>query len=85
MTNRMDHTDCSHDATPAGRKVCRADRRLDIMDAQARYVKIQGQPVGHDNFEEIREYEATIDLFSMRWGMDLHAAYDLIERGPVVF
>jgi hypothetical protein len=34
---------------------------------------------------EIREYEATVDLFSMRWGMDLRAAYELIENGPVVF
>jgi hypothetical protein len=36
-------------------------------------------------FDGRREYEATIDLFSMRWGMDLHATYDLIERGPIVF
>lgn len=34
---------------------------------------------------EIREYEATVDLFAGRWGMDLADAYDLIENGPVVY
>lgn len=33
---------------------------------------------------EIREYEAIVDLFATRWGMELRAAYDLIENGPVV-
>lgn len=34
---------------------------------------------------EIREYEATVDLFAYRWNMDLTDAYELIENGPVIY
>lgn len=77
----MTHTACTHEATPAARRKCRARRRADVMAAQAAY------RIAFDTNEtaEIREYEATVDLFAMRWNMDLADAYELIERGPVVF
>lgn len=79
-TTRFDHTDCSHDRTPAARGRCRARRASDIREAQAAF------QVAWDVNEtfEIREYEAIVDLFATRWGMELRAAYDLIENGPVV-
>lgn len=80
-TTRFSHTDCTHEGTPTGRRYCRDARRGQIRDAQKMYMEIA---VEDYNYTAIREYEATIDLFSMRWGMDLHAAYDLIERGPVI-
>lgn len=32
MTNRMDHTNCPHDATPAGRKACRNFHRANAQE-----------------------------------------------------
>lgn len=77
----MTHTACTHEATPAARRRCRARRRADIMEAQAAFQKAWDVNETH----EIREYQAIVDTFAYRWNMDLHAAYDLIERGPVVF
>jgi hypothetical protein len=79
MTNRMDHTGCTHAATPAARKVCRADRRNQVKNLQRAYMDVDAGTFA------IAEYEAMVDLFSMRWGMDLRDAYQLIEEGPVVF
>ena len=83
MTNdaRFSHTACTHDTTAAARRRCRARRRTDLMEAQAAFQKAWDV---NETFE-IREYEAIVDTFSYRWGMDLKAAYDLIENGPVVF
>lgn len=77
---RFDHTNCTHPATPKGRAWCREARRSDIRKAQAAHSLAWDT----NATPEIREYEATVDLFAMRWGMDLHDAYDLIENGPVV-
>lgn len=80
MTNRMDHTDCPHDATPKGRAWCRKDRLDRIAKLQREYMVMSDS----GDVALIREYEAGVDLFAMRYGMDLHDAYDLIERGPVI-
>lgn len=80
-TNRFDHTDCSHDTTPAGRKLCRSTRRRAIRDAQAMYMAVMADP----NFEGQNDYEATVDIFAMRYGMALRDAYTLIENGPCVY
>lgn len=77
----MTHTDCTHETTPAARRRCRAARRSDVMAAQAAYRVACDVNETH----EIREYEATVDLFAGRWGMPLADAYELIENGPVVF
>lgn len=79
-TTRFDHTACTHDSTPAARRRCRARRVADIREAQAAFQKAWDT---NDTFE-IREYEAIVDTFAFRWGMELRAAYDLIENGPVV-
>lgn len=76
----MTHTTCTHEATPAARRRCRARRRADLIEAQAAFQKAWDVNKTH----EIREYEAMVDLFAHRWNMDLAAAYELIENGPVV-
>lgn len=80
MTNRMDHTNCSHPTTAAARKRCRSRRTADIREAQAGFKTAWDVNETH----EIREYEALVDMFAFRWNMDLADAYDLIEKGPVV-
>jgi hypothetical protein len=80
-TTRFDHTNCSHEATAKSRAKCRARRRTDLMEAQAAFQKAWDV---NETFE-IREYEAIVDTFAYRWNMDLADAYDLIEKGPVVF
>lgn len=79
-TTRFDHTACTHVATAAARAKCRARRRADIMEAQAAFRTAWDVNETH----EIREYEAIVDTFAFRWNMELAAAYDLIENGPVV-
>lgn len=79
-TTRFDHTDCSHAKTAAARGKCRARRRADLIEAQAAFQVAWDVNETH----EIREYEAIVDNFAYRWNMDLAAAYDLIENGPVV-
>lgn len=83
-TTRFSHTDCTHAATPAGRRYCRDSRRDQIRDAQKRYSDLADMPRTDDEIFALREYEATVDLFSMRWGMALRDAYELIENGPVI-
>jgi hypothetical protein len=80
-TTRFDHTACDHRATPADRKACRVLRRSWIARLQTVYLQVDLEYT----FDLMREYEAMVDLFAMRWGMELSAAYDLIERGPRVF
>lgn len=80
MTTRLDHTNCGHALTAAARKVCRDRRNGYIRQAQRAYLAVDLDP----DFAGQNEYEAMVDLFSMRYGMDLHDAYALIERGPVV-
>lgn len=43
MTNRMDHTECSHDATPAGRKACRAGNARMVTVRQNDMVQVEGR------------------------------------------
>jgi hypothetical protein len=52
----------------------------DVADAQYRYgaAHLTGSRYDWD------EYEATVSLLSMNHGMDLSAAYDLVENGPVI-
>lgn len=80
MTNHADH---NHPATPAARKTCRNALRADIKKLQAEYMALPDF-VTHENRTQVAEYEAGIDLFAGRWNMDLHAAYDLVEHGPVI-
>lgn len=81
MTNtRIDHTGHNHPNTTAARQGCRKAYREDIMKAQRAFMDAADQ----NDSELIREYEAIVDLFAMRWNMDLDAAYKLIENGPVV-
>jgi hypothetical protein len=80
MTNRMDHTDCLHPSTAAGRRYCREDRKMAIKGLQAAYTEMEESD--DDNLR--REYEARVDIFSVNWGMPLADAYNLIENGPVV-
>jgi hypothetical protein len=79
-TTRFDHTECLHPSTPAGRRFCREDRKMAIKGLQAAYTEMEMS----DDTELRREYEARVDIFSQNWGMDLHAAYNLIENGPVI-
>jgi hypothetical protein len=79
-TTRVDHTNCSHTRNAKGRAWCRANRRNKIREAQKMYDAVQLDP----NFAGQSEYEATVDLFAMDYGMDLRDAYDLIERGPII-
>lgn len=82
MTNRIDHTDCTHDRTPKGRAYCRNMRRDAIMRAQAAYADLwavqAGSPEKHD------EYYALVDDVRFRLGVTLSEAYDVVERGPVI-
>jgi len=80
MTNRMDHTNCTHDATAAGRRYCRADRKMAIKCLQAAYM---AAAVGNDS-ELIREYEARVEIFSTNWGIELREAYKIVENGPIL-
>jgi hypothetical protein len=80
-TTRIDHTDCTHEATPKGRAWCRADRKRRIADCQARYLAVEDEP----NFEGQREYEATVELLAGYLGVELHEAYQIVENGPVVY
>lgn len=79
-TTRLSHTDCPHGSTPADRRACRNSRNAQIKAAQRMYMEVAEDP----NLAGQREYEATVDLFAMRWRMDLADAYQLIENGPVV-
>lgn len=81
MTNRIDHTNCSHSATPAGRKWCREMRKDAIRQAQKAYMKCQ-ESGNHDDFSE---YYALVDHVGFLLGLDHDDAYDLVERGPVVY
>lgn len=76
----MTHTACTHDATPAARRRCRARRRSDLIAAQAAFQTAWDVNDTH----AIREYEAMVDTFAYVWNMDLADAYELIENGPVV-
>lgn len=79
-TTRFDHTTCLHPATAAGRRYCRADRKMAIKGLQAAYMEMEIS----DDTELRREYEARVDIFSQNWGIALRDAYNLIENGPVV-
>lgn len=80
MTNRMDHTNHDHSATPAARKVCRDAYYGQIQKAQHVYLDVMADP----DFAGQSDYEAMVDLFAMCWGMDLYDAYQVIEKGPVI-
>lgn len=79
--NNFSHTDCNHPATPASRRRCRAARAADIRNAQALFMKAYEV----NETPEIQEYEASVSLFAYRWNMTLNDAFDLIEKGPVVY
>lgn len=77
MTN---HTGHNHPATPAARRACRNLRNAKVREAQKAF-----SAAALDNDSAlISEYEALVDSFAMTYGMDLNAAYDLIENGPIV-
>lgn len=82
MTNRMDHTNCTHEATPKGRAWCRNAYRAAIKGLQAEYMAVAS--IDQADAQAIREYEAGVDLFSGRWGIDFHEAFNIIENGPVI-
>lgn len=76
MTTRIDHTNCSHDATPAARKWCRDNRRDAIRQAQHAYLDCEEGKV------ESAEYYAIVELLSYTLGVSLDEAYEIVENGP---
>lgn len=78
-----DHSSHGHPATPGARRACRTTRNAKIKALQAMYMKAD-EIAGADGYETYREYAAMVDLFSMDYGMDLRAAYELVENGPII-
>ncbi len=84
MTNtaRINHTDCSHDATPRGRAWCRKMRTDAIKTAQAAYLDLctrdENTAAAFDN------YYALVHDVSFRLGVELRDAYEIVENGPLV-
>lgn len=79
MTNsRIDHTGCSHTATPAGRKGCRENRVRALREAQQMFLDCDATGTGWD------EYYATVELYAGLVRVTLDEAYDIVERGPVI-
>jgi hypothetical protein len=77
MTNRIDHTHCTHSRTPEGRKYCRNARVEAIRAAQKAYMDVDAGTF------PAAEYEAMVDLMVGRW-FDTHdEAYNAVERGPM--
>lgn len=77
MTNRIDHTRCTHTATPSARAACRRIRRDDLATARAMFMEMEGTGIEAD------EYDAFVDLVALRFGLSLDAMYDLIEHGEL--
>lgn len=78
MTSRIDHTNCSHEATSKARQVCRDRRREALREAQQMYLDCDLTGTGWDN------YYATVEMFAGLIGVALDEAYDIVENGPVV-
>jgi hypothetical protein len=82
MTNRIDHTNCSHDRNAKGRAWCREMRRDAIKTAQEAYAKLwtlDGQAG-----ETYDEYYAFVDDVRFRLGVTLTEAYAIVENGPII-
>lgn len=78
MTTRIDHTICSHDRTPAGRKACRAGanlvRGLSFRDA----VKVDG--VVYSINKVCNSFAYGVEVQVRTYDMDRH---QWIDRGWV--
>lgn len=82
MTTRIDHTGCSHSATPKGRAYCRNLRREAIKAAQAQYNVVAS--VDQAERDQYDEYYALVENVAYHCGVELRQAYEIVENGPVL-
>lgn len=82
MTNRIDYTLCTHSRTAKGRAWCRDNRKDAVRKAQQAYDGLC--KVDTPAYGEYNEYYALVDHVAYVMGIDLTAAYDVVENGPVV-
>lgn len=78
MTNRMDHTDCSHEATTRARTSCRTGRRDVLRAAQRGFMDADIEAITWDAYREL------VCTVALRFNIEVRDAYELIENGPVV-
>lgn len=78
-TTRIDHTGCSHTATPKARAACRAERNRRIREAQQMFlVLVPGDTPAWD------AYNATVDSLSYFLRVPFADAFVIVEDGPVI-
>jgi hypothetical protein len=80
-TTRIDHTNCSHPVTPAGRKACRDARRVALRAAQRAHAEIHATD-GEDQ-DAWDNYYALVQEFAWRAGLDLAGGFYAVENGPL--
>jgi hypothetical protein len=75
---RIDHSGCSHSSTTSARTACRTARRNDLRTAQRGYMDASEGTITWD------EYTEMVCRVALRFNIEVHDAYPLIEESPIV-